>query len=189
MQLFGSEAAAKHTTQHPPTSMLPKRLHPSSSDALSGLTRRSWRQITIRRSTYSTSYIATPSSTHFNSHFPVLHSTDLGPNLDADAEIQTHLGINRQLDHNRNLYNSASSGLLEQSNKSRHQILGGTDPPPPGGKSKGKKKKVEITDQEWEIRTGEYFCIFSWYMSLMLHFRIYYISFDEFSLILPDTLP
>jgi hypothetical protein len=164
--------------------MLPKRFHASPTNALSNLIPYSQRQLPIRRSTYSTSCIASTSSIHFNSHFPVLHSTDLGPNLDPDAEIQKHLGINRKLDHNRNSHNSASSDILEQPDKSRHQPLDETDPPPPSGKS---KKKVEITDQEWEIRTGECLCFFSWQMSLMLRFRIYCTFSDKFLLILPNN--
>lgn len=149
--------------------MLPKQLHLSPVNGVSSLiplSRYSQRKLNIHRSTYS-SCVATPLPTHFNSHFPELHSTNSGPNPDADAESQKHLGINPNLDRTLNSHHSASSGISERSDRSgQHRTLGGTEPPPLNDNNKG-QKKVEITDKEWEIRTGECAYVFFWYVSLM----------------------
>lgn len=163
------------------TAMLPRWLHPpsasgslvsrpTSTSLYSGRCRRPINFVHRLPSSTSTNTLSPASSPlfafpHLEFHF--VGSTDID-SLPA-AELQKHLGINRNLDHddspqhhehhpNLDRYDpSQSHSAGGQSHKQHSSDLGSFTPPPP--KDKGKKKSSEITDQEWEIRTGELFII------------------------------
>jgi len=178
--LFGSNAVAKHeaVVASPSTAMLPRRLHPPSASgsllsrptSISLYSGRRRRPINaVRRLPSSTLTNTLPSASsplfafpHLDSHFVRFADIDSHP----DTESEKHLGINRNLDHdspnhkpNLNRYDpNQSHSVGEQSHKQHSSDLDPFTPPPP--KDKGKKKKgSEITDREWEIRTGELFII------------------------------
>ena len=159
--------------------MLPRRLHspsrPSSLLTRSTLTSlssgRRHRPIDIIRGSASRT-LTTPAPhplsafPHLESHFPTLRSTDIGS---LDVGLGKDLGINPNLDHDPNLPQHHNSNLdshgaspsynpSEQSHKQHSSDLG-SYPTPPSPKDKGKKKSSEITDREWEIRTGEFFIV------------------------------
>jgi hypothetical protein len=169
------------TSSMPSTAMLPRWLHPPSGSG-SLLSRptstslypgRPCRPINVVRRLPSSTLTNTlpPASSplfpfpHLDSHF--VGSTDIDSR--PDAELEKNLGINRNLDHddspqhhnhkpNLDRYDpSQSHNAGEQSHKQRSSDLGPFTPPPP--KDKGKKKSSEITDREWELRTGELFII------------------------------
>ncbi|KIM72986.1 hypothetical protein PILCRDRAFT_735030 [Piloderma croceum F 1598] len=157
--------------------MLPRWLHPPSGSGslvsrptLTSLYpgRRRRPINVVRRLPSSTLTNALPPASSPSFAFPHLSDSHFVRSTDIDsrpdAELQKHLGINRNLDHddspqhhkhNPNLdrYDpNQSHSTGEKSHKQHSSDLGSFTPPPQ--KDKGKKKSSEITDREWEIRTG-----------------------------------
>ena len=121
---------------------------------------------TLPPSTLSTFPFYTP-------HPHILSSADF--DSCPDVELEKHLGSNRNLDHDpSSLQRHASSSSHGTPEKNLKRFSSEPEPssPPPTLKDKG-KKKAEITDREWEIRTGE-LTILRMYVSeesLMLRYR------------------
>jgi hypothetical protein len=99
-----------------------------------------------------------------NSHPSILQSADLDSH--PDIELEKHLGINRKVDrdpsssqrhhHNSNFDSHDPNGSHNPSGGNRKHLSNDPGPSQPPRKSTG-KKKMEITDREWDIRTGELF--------------------------------
>jgi hypothetical protein len=149
--------------------MLSRRLHLPASILISRPT-STW--LYYHKRNHSLAYVASisastlppsPLSTFpfYTPHPHILSSADPDPH--PDVELEKCLGTNRNLDHdpsslqrhNRSL-NHGSSSPHDTSEKILKRFSSEPDPPspPPPLKDKG-KKKADITDREWEIRTGE----------------------------------
>ena len=163
------------------TTMLPRWLHPPSgsssflprSPALVSLSPgRQRRHINVSHASASSESTPTTTSTPTprplaafpipNTHPQILQSVDFVSH--PDVELEKHLGVNRNLDHDPNspqLHNrnsdidshDPSSSHISSKKTLKHQSSD-PGPPPPRRKDKG-KKKAEIADREWEIRTGK----------------------------------
>jgi len=159
-----------------PTTMLLKRFPPPSgaglfvsrSTAISPSHARRCRRVDFPTFMSTSTFTPTaqpPSAFPIrNSHPSILQSADLDSH--PDIELEKHLGINRKVDRDpsSSQHHHHNSSFDSHDPNSSHNPSGGsrkylsTDPGPsqPPRKSTG-KKKMEITDREWDIRTGESF--------------------------------
>lgn len=111
---------------------------------------------------HSASLTTTPTSNPFpicNSHPLVIQSVT--SNSHQDVELEKHLGTNRNVDHDPNSprhhkHNPSptSHDPTNSHQKNRTHRLDDSGPHSSPQPPKNQGKKAEITDREWEIRTG-----------------------------------
>lgn len=68
------------------------------------------------------------------------------------TDLEKHLGVNRNVDHNPNSrHDSDSDSRLRDRSDELYLARNLRDP-----KNDKRGKRVELSDREWEIRTGQY---------------------------------